>query len=122
MVQGFLLKWMLILSCLVFINTGQPPESSHLPIPFKERNEWKPSISGFEDIAPIHSSAAAVPSALAQPPVSPDVSSKSSHPPPPTLSFMILCELWKLEPEADKYNDVVAYFLFLQIAVNKTWC
>ncbi|CAI8615200.1 unnamed protein product [Vicia faba] len=92
-VQGLLLKWMLILSYLVFmikfgahatigavspanppsygpfINPSHPPKSSHFSIQFKKRSEWKPPISGFKDIAPIHSTEAAVPSVLAQPPL-----------------------------------------------------
>lgn len=133
-VQGLLLKWMLILSYLVFmikfgahgktleppllsaarsslkhwnshgskyvlshgaatigalspanppiygplINPSHPPKSSHFSIQFKKRSEWKPPISGFKNIAPIHSTEAAVPSVLAQPPLTPHASSKSS--------------------------------------------
>ncbi|XP_061366221.1 proline-rich receptor-like protein kinase PERK3 [Gastrolobium bilobum] len=54
-----------------FISTDQPPASSHLPIPFKKRGELKPPISGRKGISPMYSTAAAVPSALAQPPLSP---------------------------------------------------
>ncbi|PNX72381.1 receptor-like serine/threonine-protein kinase ALE2-like protein, partial [Trifolium pratense] len=52
-----------------FINPSQPPKSSHFSIPFKKRGEWKLPISGFKNIAPIHSTEAAVPSALTQPPL-----------------------------------------------------
>ncbi|KAL5060702.1 hypothetical protein RYX36_032306 [Vicia faba] len=52
-----------------FINPSHPPKSSHFSIQFKKRSEWKPPISGFKDIAPIHSTEAAVPSVLAQPPL-----------------------------------------------------
>ncbi|KAL5135758.1 Receptor-like serine/threonine-protein kinase ALE2 [Glycine soja] len=47
------------------------PASSHLSIPFKKKSEVKPPISVFKNIAPVHSTAAAGPSALAQPPLSP---------------------------------------------------
>lgn len=64
-----------------FVDPGQPPERSHFSIPFKKKSEWKPPISGSKNIAPIHSTTAAVPSALAQPPLlSPYAStSKSSN-------------------------------------------
>ncbi|XP_058738378.1 receptor-like cytoplasmic kinase 185 isoform X2 [Vicia villosa] len=57
-----------------FINPSHAPKSSHFSIQFKKRSEWKPPISGFKDIAPIHSTEAAVPSVLAQPPLTPHVS------------------------------------------------
>jgi hypothetical protein len=62
-----------------FINPGQPPKRSHFSIPFKKRGEWKLPISGFKNIAPIHSTEAAVPSALTQPPLTHHASSKSSY-------------------------------------------
>lgn len=61
-----------------FISNDHSPTSSHLSIPFKKKSEMKPPISGFKDVAPVHSTAAAGPSALAQPPLSPYASSKSS--------------------------------------------
>lgn len=79
-----------------FINTGQPPESSHLSIPFKMRSELKPPISGFKEIAPFHSITAAVPSPLAQPPLSPYASSKSSH-------FLLL---YGLDPYKVQYESL----------------
>ncbi|CAJ1875062.1 unnamed protein product [Sphenostylis stenocarpa] len=54
-----------------FTSNGQSPTSSHLSIPFKKKSEMKPPISSFKYIAPVHSSAAAGPSALTQPPLSP---------------------------------------------------
>ena len=65
-----------------FTSNGHSPASSHLSIPFKKKSEVKPPISVFKNIAPVHSTAAAGPSALAQPPLSPYASSKSSLPPP----------------------------------------
>ncbi|KAI5424880.1 hypothetical protein KIW84_030891 [Lathyrus oleraceus] len=56
------------------INPSHPPKSSHFSIQFKKRSEWKPPISGFKNIAPIHSTEAAVPSVLAQPPLTPHAS------------------------------------------------
>ncbi|KAL2345490.1 hypothetical protein Fmac_006775 [Flemingia macrophylla] len=57
-----------------FTSNSQSPTSSHLSIPFKMKSEMQPPISGFKDISPMHSTAAAGPSALAQPPLSPYVS------------------------------------------------
>ncbi|KAG5044135.1 hypothetical protein JHK87_008050 [Glycine soja] len=54
-----------------FTSNGHSPASSHLSIPFKKKSEVKPPISVFKNIAPVHSTAAAGPSALAQPPLSP---------------------------------------------------
>ncbi|TKY61698.1 Receptor serine/threonine-protein kinase ALE2 [Spatholobus suberectus] len=54
-----------------FTSNVQSPTSSHLSIPFKKKSEMKPPISGFKDIAPAHSTAAAGPSSLAQPSLSP---------------------------------------------------
>ena len=45
-------------------------------------------ISVFKNIAPVHSTAAAGPSALAQPPLSPYASSKSSLPSLPVFSSL----------------------------------
>ncbi|QHO45085.1 Receptor-like serine/threonine-protein kinase [Arachis hypogaea] len=126
-VQGLLLKWLLVLFCLLFViesgasdigpqppslasdrpllvddhgskhfsfhgtpvvavspanppsygplmSTSHPPGSSHFSVPFKKKTELQPPISGFKDIAPVHSAGAATPSALAQPPLAPYVS------------------------------------------------
>jgi len=55
----------------------------HLPAPIpsranftKGRGELQPPVSGFKNIAPMHPIADAIPSALAQPPLSPYVSGK----------------------------------------------
>ncbi|KAL4305370.1 hypothetical protein AHAS_Ahas16G0071500 [Arachis hypogaea] len=57
-----------------FMSTSHPPGSSHFSVPFKKKTELQPPISGFKDIAPVHSAGAATPSALAQPPLAPYVS------------------------------------------------
>ncbi|XP_027936335.1 probable serine/threonine-protein kinase PBL21 isoform X3 [Vigna unguiculata] len=54
-----------------FSSNGQSPTSSHLSIPFKMKSEMKHPIPGFKYIAPVHSTAAAGPSASTQPPLSP---------------------------------------------------
>ncbi|XP_061338388.1 proline-rich receptor-like protein kinase PERK3 [Gastrolobium bilobum] len=81
--QCMLLRRLLILlSCMVFMvdsgiydKTLEAPSlspTSQLSIPFtKSRNELEPPISGFKNIAPFHSIADAIPSALPQPPMSP---------------------------------------------------
>jgi len=61
-----------------FSSNGQSPTSSRLTIPFRMKSEMKPPISGFKYIAPVHSAAAAGPSASTQPPLSPYASSMSS--------------------------------------------
>jgi len=61
-----------------FSSNGQSPTSSHLSIPFKMKSEMKHPIPGFKYIAPVHSTAAAGPSASTQPPLSPYASSMSS--------------------------------------------
>ncbi|KAK7278170.1 hypothetical protein RJT34_23195 [Clitoria ternatea] len=48
------------------------PATSHLST--KRRKELEPPVSGFKDIAPMHPISDAIPSALAQPPLSPYVS------------------------------------------------
>ncbi|KAJ1425647.1 putative proline-rich receptor-like protein kinase PERK3 [Sesbania bispinosa] len=51
------------------------PIPSHLSIPFtNRRSELESPVSGFKTIAPMHSIADAIPSALANPPLSPYVS------------------------------------------------
>ncbi|KAJ7977675.1 Kinase family protein [Quillaja saponaria] len=56
------------------ITAGHPPTSSHFSKPLMKRSGLTPPISGFKDIAPIQSHDGAIPSALAQPPLSPYVS------------------------------------------------
>lgn len=58
------------------ISTSHPPATSRLPKPFMKRSELGTQISGSRDNAPMHSTAGAIPSGLAQPPLSPYVSSK----------------------------------------------
>ncbi|KAI9099135.1 hypothetical protein K1719_024902 [Acacia pycnantha] len=56
-------------------STGRPPASSHSSNPFMKGSKIGPYVSGFGDIAaPMHSTAGAIPSGLAQPPLSPYVS------------------------------------------------
>ncbi|KAI4349748.1 hypothetical protein L6164_010308 [Bauhinia variegata] len=56
------------------ISAGQPPVSSRLSKPFTKKSELRPPIPSFRDIAPTHSASGAIPSSLAQPPLSPYVS------------------------------------------------
>ncbi|XP_028797031.1 proline-rich receptor-like protein kinase PERK3 isoform X2 [Neltuma alba] len=53
------------------LSTGHPLASSHSSNPFMKGSELGPHVSGFGDIAPVHSTAGAIPSGLAQPPLSP---------------------------------------------------
>ncbi|XP_054802037.1 proline-rich receptor-like protein kinase PERK3 isoform X1 [Prosopis cineraria] len=56
------------------LSTGYPPASLHSSNPFMKDSELGPHASGFGDMAPMHSTAGAIPSGLAQPPLSPSVS------------------------------------------------
>ena len=58
------------------ICAGHHPPSSCLSKPFMKRSELIPPISSLKNVAPTYSAAAAIPSGLTQPPLSPSVSSK----------------------------------------------
>lgn len=108
-----------------FINPGQPPKSSHFSIPFKKRSEWKLPISGFKNIAPIHSTEAATPSALPQPPLTHHASncckqdmvlkrgSKGCHCVYPIKIDILLLNVSQ-NPDWDKFLDELAGQLGLQ--------
>lgn len=56
------------------VTSGHPSASSHLSRPLMKRSKFVPPSAGLADIAPVQSSSGAVPSGLAQPPLSPYVS------------------------------------------------
>lgn len=58
------------------ITSGHPPTRSRLSKPLTKRSGLAPPYSSFKNIAPTQSHAGALPSGLAQPPLSPTVSSK----------------------------------------------
>lgn len=58
------------------VTSGQPPTNYRLSKPFMKRTGSAPPLSSFKNIAPAQSHAGTLPSGLAQPPLSPTVSSK----------------------------------------------
>lgn len=69
-------KQFLQLGSPVELSPTYPPLSLHLPKPLMKRSGLPPSLVGFENIAPTQSAAGLLPSGVAQPPLSPSVSSK----------------------------------------------
>ena len=69
-------KQLLRLGSPVELSPTYPPLSLHLPKPLIKRSGLPPSLVGFENIAPTQSAVGLLPSGLAQPPLSPSVSSK----------------------------------------------
>ncbi|VVA21186.1 PREDICTED: receptor [Prunus dulcis] len=56
------------------ITAGHPPATSRLSRPAMKRSGLAPPLAGFQNIAPAQSSAGAIPSGLAQPPLTPSIS------------------------------------------------
>lgn len=58
------------------VTPGHPPTSSRLSKPLMKRSVLAPPIASFKNIAPTQSGAGALPSGIAQPPLSPSGSGK----------------------------------------------
>lgn len=71
------------------ITSGHPPTSSRLSKPLMRRSGLAPPYSSFKNMAPTQSHAGALPSGLAQPPLSPTVSGKLDS----VSMFVIFCLL-----------------------------
>lgn len=71
------------------ITSGHPPTSSNFSKPLMKSGSAPPD-GRLENIAPIQSSAGAIPSGLSQPPLAPNVSGKSYYwIPPPDVSLSL---------------------------------
>lgn len=74
--RGSWRKHFLRLGSPVELSPTHPPLSSHFSEPLMKRSGLPPSFVGFKDLAPTQSAIGLLPSGLAQPPLSPSVSSK----------------------------------------------